>query len=405
MKGTRVIKFVSFVVIAAVAIIAVLIYMWNGLLAPGHDYKEAIALYDKGNYSDAKIAFEELGTYRDSEKYYQDCINAENLVAYSKATGLMSAGNYEDAQILFQELGEYSDSKEQVVNCQNAIKDKQYQVGLKYLESADYAEALVIFSELGNYSDSEKHLKECQDGIRDEEYAEALELFEDEKYAEAKVRFEALNGYKDSVEHIALCEAKMNEQIVELPVTNEETAIHNSHSNDNENSDLVDVVDLFQSIEYDISLKKLCAAIGSDNYEKGATSYRSGTASCAYSFGFEYALNGIPGEVSFRFECESEHGKENMEQDGKLVSMNWSAIGVDEIYGGTYGGEYNTYEMYLAVRDALMKYMGTPTEESSGKNNYGETYAYYTYWGDFQLAYSTALEPNLYAGRNHIWAN
>ena len=60
-------------------------------------------------------------------------------------------------------------------------------------------------------------------------------------------------------------------------------------------------------------------------------------------------------------------------------------------------------EMYQNLKQYIISILGTPTEESIAENNYGETYAYYTYWDDMQLSNSSTLGDNVYFGKNIGW--
>lgn len=69
------------------------------------DYKKAAALYQDGDFSSAKVIFDELGDYEDAAAMSKDC-------SYNMAIELLNDGAYSEAYALFAELGNYKDSAE-----------------------------------------------------------------------------------------------------------------------------------------------------------------------------------------------------------------------------------------------------------------------------------------------------
>ena len=61
--------------------------------------------------------------------------------------------------------------------------------------------------------------------------------------------------------------------------------------------------------------------------------------------------------------------------------------------------------MYLELKQHNTNILGAPTDETTGKNYYDEIYAYYTYWNDMQLSYSTVTGQTIYLGRSQVWSN
>lgn len=197
-------------------------------------------------------------------------------------------------------------------------------------------------------------------------YKEANRLFSEGQYSDAAKVFKSLGNYKDSLQLSELC--------------TEQLALQEK-----------DVLSLFQIIDYKISLQSLCDIMGSENYESSNKSFRNGVTYRSFSFSDNYTLNGLPSEVSFRFECKYNDAL-TVENDGELIAMTWSCP-----------DELADIEMYQNLKQYIISILGTPTEESIAENNYGETYAYYTYWDDMQLSYSSTLGDNVYFGKNIGW--
>lgn len=78
------------------------------VIIPGYKYKEAIQLYENGNYESAVNAFNELQGYKDSDERNKEAKYALAVEYYEKQ-------NYEQAQSIFESLGGYQDSNNYAV--------------------------------------------------------------------------------------------------------------------------------------------------------------------------------------------------------------------------------------------------------------------------------------------------
>ena len=67
-------------------------------------YKAAIELFESGTYSEARTAFNQLGSYKDSIEYYKKSIQ---YTKYSEAEKLFEDGNYLEAAEAFRLLGSF----------------------------------------------------------------------------------------------------------------------------------------------------------------------------------------------------------------------------------------------------------------------------------------------------------
>ena len=134
------------------------------------DYKQAVSLFDSGEYEKAQKAFEELGEYKDSKEYLERA-NAE--ISYTNAVSLFDSGEYEKAQKNFEELGEYKDSKEYLEKANAIITEERYNHALELFEAEDYSKALSAFSSLNDYKDSLQYMNKSKEMLEKAEKAKS----------------------------------------------------------------------------------------------------------------------------------------------------------------------------------------------------------------------------------------
>ena len=104
------------------------------------DYKEAMELYNLGNYEQARTMFVALADYEDSAEMVNKC-------DYQLALEYMGLGKYEEAKALFVQLGDYEDSAKMVKDC-------SYNIAKASMDAGEYQKARELFIELGDYEDS-----------------------------------------------------------------------------------------------------------------------------------------------------------------------------------------------------------------------------------------------------------
>jgi len=75
-------------------------------------YETAINMYNNEQYSEAIMAFDALGDYKDSLAQAEAARIALNKKEYSNAVALFELGKYEDAALVFEKLGDYQDSSD-----------------------------------------------------------------------------------------------------------------------------------------------------------------------------------------------------------------------------------------------------------------------------------------------------
>lgn len=109
------------------------------------DYRDAIDLYNAGNYDAAAEAFLALGDFEDSA----DLLTRSH---YWAAIDLMEAGKYEEALPRFQKLGSFEDSAQRVTEC-------IYQIAVAAFDAGNYADAQLHFENLADYRLSQEYLR------------------------------------------------------------------------------------------------------------------------------------------------------------------------------------------------------------------------------------------------------
>ncbi len=164
------------------------------------------AMLEMGSYDDARIVFETLGDYNNSDQWVLECY-------YRQAKELMQQGDTDAAEDILMELDGYSDSADM-------LNEIRYQQAEALYESGDYAMARAIFSGLGNYSDSrERHCSitcnMAEQEIEKGNYTEALELLdtacmcqnvlnvEPQCHAELVTQYMNEGDYKSAQYHLA----------------------------------------------------------------------------------------------------------------------------------------------------------------------------------------------------------
>ncbi|MCL2756506.1 MAG: hypothetical protein FWD43_00280 [Coriobacteriia bacterium] len=145
---------IGLVAVIALSGVSVLVYI---SIAPGiiqeRVYREAITLFENGDYVAAKTAFENLGEFSDAPLRVKEC---QNHLDYQEAELLLSSRKYDKALRLFSSLAaiEFLDSKDKTSQCQYALAMSDFEAG--NLEQAFYG-----FQMLGNYSDAVSRAESC----------------------------------------------------------------------------------------------------------------------------------------------------------------------------------------------------------------------------------------------------
>ena len=184
--------------IGVVMIIVVPTLIWNAIINPIRDYREAESLMAKGRYEDAIDIFADLDGFKDSEDRIAECEAGILETKYNNAVDAMNNGRFSSAQSGFELLNDYKDSAELAVEC-------RYQNACVLLEKRNYERAFKEFRELGDYKDSEELLLVSQEAYNEQKYNSAIKEMNDGDYEMARIFFKGISGYKDSDTLVAEC--------------------------------------------------------------------------------------------------------------------------------------------------------------------------------------------------------
>lgn len=131
----------------------------------GSDYKNAVSLYESGQYEEAVDKFTELGDYKDSQLLLQTC-------KYESAKAMINSGSYEEAKAIFEELGDFEDSADYINSC-------DYNIALELYNSGDYEGAIEIFETISDYSDSADKIESANNELNRQKYSNVYDALED----------------------------------------------------------------------------------------------------------------------------------------------------------------------------------------------------------------------------------
>ena len=162
-------------------------YLFVALGLPELKYQTAVSTLQSGDYAQARVAFEALDGYRDSDTWIQQCdlLGAQDQLKkgtsdsieaamrtlralgdypgakdamqeanYLKAGLLSDARDYDAAVELYESLGAYRDSAEKA-------RAARYQIATAEMDAGDYDSAAAKFEALGNYKDAAALKREC----------------------------------------------------------------------------------------------------------------------------------------------------------------------------------------------------------------------------------------------------
>lgn len=153
-------------------------------------YNAARQLSESGKFTQAAVAYEELGGYRDSAEQAK-------LNRYNAAVKQLEAGAYETAEAAFLELGDYGDAADMANQCRYMIADGLFAEG-------SYSEAKVLYESLGEYAEAAQKKQECA-------YLIAQQLMESGDYTQAVYAYQEIMEYKDAAEKVNACYAAMGD--------------------------------------------------------------------------------------------------------------------------------------------------------------------------------------------------
>lgn len=130
-------KFLKIAIPAVCALVAIVLLLTK-VVIPNNKYKDAVALLNAGQYSEAITAFSELGDYKDAPQMVIESedrkMQYELETAYQEAVSLLETGSYIEAYEVFSELNGYKDSNEKA----NIIYSEHEDEKIKFAKVGDY---------------------------------------------------------------------------------------------------------------------------------------------------------------------------------------------------------------------------------------------------------------------------
>lgn len=136
---------ITLIITGVVAILAILFFV---LAMPEINYQRANNLLNEEKFDAARLAFEDLGNYRDSKEMIDECL-------YQKACSLLEDDFYDSAISLFEELDGYKKSEDKIdeakygyiIDHRNNTNTTTFAY-LKSLKNKDYKDCANIYKEL-----------------------------------------------------------------------------------------------------------------------------------------------------------------------------------------------------------------------------------------------------------------
>lgn len=109
------------------------------------DYRDAIRLYNDGDYEAAAEFFYALGDFEKCPELYTDC-------QYWIAVDLAEEGNFEKALPRFWKLGDYRNSPQWVTEC-------KYQIAVAAFDEGQFKDAELTLRKMADYKQSAEYLR------------------------------------------------------------------------------------------------------------------------------------------------------------------------------------------------------------------------------------------------------
>ena len=136
---------------------------------------------------------------------------------YEAANKLYASGQYEEAKSAYEEISSYKNSGVKIQELEQIIADiqqqqyleSQYAEAVQNFESGNYSKALTIFTSLEDYMDSADYKAKAEVEVEkqkiEDNYQSAMRLFNSGSYEDAQKQFEELKDYKDSKDMVTKC--------------------------------------------------------------------------------------------------------------------------------------------------------------------------------------------------------
>lgn len=191
-------------------------------------YEAALALYEEKNFEEAVIAFEALGTYKDSQKMLANSKWYWKEQRYDNAVDLYNAGSFLEAKAFFEELSGFEESKKYISKCVSAYEKQTYQQANDLYAAGDLTAARELFAGLGDYQKSESMLAQIdadfaaqkQAAYELECYERAMQLKEEGRLKEARDLFVEAGNTNDSTDQLyQILEVLARDEVYERAVS------------------------------------------------------------------------------------------------------------------------------------------------------------------------------------------
>ena len=296
---------------------------------PYINYHMAMDEYEKGSYDSARMKFEKMKGYLDSEEMVYKC-------TYTKAVSYSQSGNYRDAAEMFLSITTYSDSE-------TKYKENIVKYASKLYTDGKYKEAMTTLDEI--------------DGQNEDIYAKSqdklyLQAGRDEKnqyFKTAYDKYDFLKDYKDSREKANQCLYTVAR--LEYEKLDYKSALQRYDQ-------LKGYKDVDQIMEKITTLRKLISAAGEDGSPAVWESQEGMCPKCGKTA--EYIMEfRLDGRYKFSVKCE---------KDGTFVAQEGRFKIEDEVL---YDAEYKDGKM-LFKKMADIKKVEENVNDKEGKNIYME---------------------------------
>lgn len=193
--------------VSAVAVIAVVI----GIISNSNkssSYNQAMELYSKGQYEEAREIFNDLEDYSDAASYVStiDSFLAEKESKYEKGIGYYEKGAYSECITSLVDISDYLDSKDYIEKSVEAI----YQQATEYYEAGNFEQAKELLGKIPDSSskkmDAELLLADIEEIIIEQtnvtNYEQAKNYYDNGDYETAQSLFISLEDWSDAQSYV-----------------------------------------------------------------------------------------------------------------------------------------------------------------------------------------------------------
>lgn len=200
------------IVIAAVSVVAAIAVI-IGVISNSNkssSYNQAMELYSKGQYEEAREIFNDLGDYSDAATYVStiDSLLTEREDKYEKGIGYYEKGAYSECISSLVDISDYLDSADYIEKSAEAI----YQQATDYYNSDNFEKAKEMLEKIPNsYSkamDVELMLADIETIIIEQtnmaNYEQAKGCYDNGDYETAQRLFMSLGNYEDSATYLSV---------------------------------------------------------------------------------------------------------------------------------------------------------------------------------------------------------